>query len=110
MNLFHKLKAALIFARYQAWVDAPDWNKGDAIALTAFLASPTGTRVREQLRNTVLRQQAHALTKTDGLVYEAGWCGGQKGLIAVIESMADVENFTDRGEQDADPGTNQQES
>ncbi len=105
-NLYYFLKAMVIFARHQAWVDEPRWEKKDSLALFAFMDTPTGSRLRAMLLNTVLRQQANALNTTGRLVYEAGYCAGQKGLVAAIEALADKNQFTEQGDTDADPATN----
>lgn len=107
MNVWHRIKAALIFSRHQAWADEPEWVLKDAAQLASFLDSDAGRKLKQALTNVVLRQQAHALNRTDGLVFEAGYCAGQKGLVAVIEAMADASKFTEPGEQDDDPATNQ---
>lgn len=105
MRFYRFVKAALIFARYQAWVDAPEWDKGDATALTHFWGTPAGARLKAILVNTVLRQQANALNTTSNLVYEAGYCAGQRGLVATLESLANKETFSETGDTDADPAT-----
>ena len=64
MNLLRFIKAALIFARHQAWVDAPKWEASDAKALEQFLTSPAGQKLRAMLLNTVLQSQASAIMKT----------------------------------------------
>lgn len=107
MNLFRYIRSMLLFARNQAWVDAPKWLPEDAAELTAFLDSPSGARFKAVLINLVLRQQASALSRTSGLEYEAGFCTGQKALVAAIEGMANREQFTERGEEGADLATNQ---
>lgn len=110
MSLLRYIRAALIFIRFQPWVDAPAWDDKDSMALGRFMDSHTGAKLKAIMQNTVLRQQAYALTKTDALVYEAGYCGGQKGLIAIIESLVPAKQLTELGEQDTDPATNQTES
>ena len=108
MQFYRFLKAALIFARYQAWVDEPRWEKADALALAAFLSTPTGQRLKAYLVNVVLRQQANAVTNTGNLVFEAGYCGGQRGLVAAITALADTDKFTVQEDTDADPATIQE--
>lgn len=110
MRFIRFIKAALIFARYQAWVDAPAWKPEDAKALELFLKNPAGQKLRATLINMVLRQQAIALSNTSNLVYEAGYCGGQKGLISVIEALSDAKSFSEQGDTDSDPATHQAES
>lgn len=109
-RLYHFFKAAFIFARHQAWPDAAMWSPADAVHLGSFLATGTGTRLRGYLRATVVLQQAEALNRTDNLVYEAGYCAGQKALAAVISGLADKDKFTEQGDMDADPATNQEAS
>lgn len=105
-KLYFFLKAAFIFARHQAWVDAPAWTPVDAASLSTFLGSQTGTRLRTFLANTVVMQQAHAVTTTSNLVYEAGYCAGQRALAAAISAHADKDNFTEQGDSEGDPATN----
>lgn len=110
MRLYQFLKAAFIFARHQAWVDAPKWEKPDAQALANFLVTPAGARLKAYLVNAVLCQQAKALNTTSALVYEAGYCAGQRGLVASLEAMANSESFSEPGDTDADPATHQEAS
>jgi hypothetical protein len=102
MRFYQFLKAAFIFAKHQAWADAPQWDKDDATALGKFFESYTGAKLKLLLLNTVLRQQANALNTTGNLVFEAGYCGGQRGLVAVLESLADGNQFTASGDTEAD--------
>ena len=106
-NAIRFLKAMVIFARHQAWVDQPIWQKDDAQALAKFMVSPSGLRLKAFLQNTVVRQQAHALNRKDGqgLVYEAGYCAGQKATVGVLEALADTDSFSDQGDMEADPDT-----
>lgn len=110
MRLIRFIRAALIFARHQAWVDAPEWKPEDAKALEMFLKNPAGQKLRAFLLNTVISQQASAVTKTANLAYEAGYCGGQKGIISVIEALSDAKSFSEQGDTDSDPATHQAES
>lgn len=112
MNLLRFIKAAIIFARHQAWVNEPKWEAADAKALEQFLNSPPGQKLRAFLLNTVLKQQAIALSesKVGNLVYEAGYCGGQKGIISAIEALSDAKAFSEQGDTDSDPATHQAES
>ena len=111
MNFIRYIKAALNYAAHWDWVDAAKWTADDAAALAAFMGTPTGERMKALFVNAVLSQQATALNARLGrLPYEAGYSAGQKGTVAFIESLADAHNFTERGEQDADPATNQPES
>lgn len=105
MRFIRFLKAAFIFARHQAWVDQPLWEKGDAKALAQFLGSPTGCRLRAMFLNTVLRQQAHALSNTGNLLYEAGYCAGQKGLVSTITALADSDTISETEDTEAVPST-----
>lgn len=101
------IKAMMIFARYQPWVESAGWDKEDAIALASYLQSKSGVRLRLALRNMALRQQVAALTKTSGLEWEAGYCNGQNSVLAAIESMADTKQFPVEEVQDSDPQTSQ---
>lgn len=112
MNLLRFIKAALIFARHQAWVNEPKWEPSDAKALEQFLTSPAGQKLRAFLLNAVLKQQAIALSesKAGNLAFEAGYCNGQKGIISVIEALSDAKSFSEQGDTDSDPATHQAES
>lgn len=96
------LKAMLIFARYQAWADRVPWGKSDAGSLGAFLNTTAGQKLKLLLVNQTLSQQSSALSSTVRLEYEAGYCNGQKSLIATIESLADMTQFPSEG-ADTDP-------
>ena len=107
MSFLRHIRAAFLFARHQEWVDLPKWEKGDAEAMGRFLNTTTGIRLKETLVNLVLRQQSASLCKTSGLEYEAGYCTGQKAMVAALESMADLNQFTHEGElEDADHHAN----
>lgn len=106
MSLIRHLRAALLFARHQAWVDRPDWTADDAGALTEFLGTRTGAKLRDYLINLALVQQSRALGSSSNLKFEAGYCTGQKATIAAITTLADLQQFTERGEDGADPATN----
>lgn len=109
-KIYHFIKAAAIFARHQAWPDSVTWGPTDAAMLGSFFATPAGERLRRYLAATVVLQQAEALNRTDNLKYEAGYCAGQRGLVAIIEGMADKDKFTEQGETEADPATTQEAS
>lgn len=106
MSFIRYLKAMVLFARFQPWVDQPEWKAEDAQALTHFLASPTGARFSRMLLNLVLRQQASALSSTKDLKFNAGYSTGQRAAVAAIESLADLAQFTEQGETDADHAAN----
>jgi hypothetical protein len=107
MSLFRYIKAMLIFARFQPWVNQPEWKAEDAKALERFLVTPTGHKLKAKLLNLVLRQQASAINNTKDLEFNAGVAVGQRALVAGIESMADQTQFTEQGEtDDADHAAN----
>lgn len=87
MGILRFIRAAAIFARYQAWVDAPEWTKADEEGLAQYFNTPSGAKFKLVLLNLVLRQQASALSKTSGLEYEAGFATGQRATVAAIESL-----------------------
>lgn len=100
------LKAALLFARHQAWVDEPRWTRDDAEGLGRYLQSASGANLKATLVNMALRQQAAAVSHKTGLEYEAGYCTGQRAAIVAIEALADIKQFTGQGEDgDADHAT-----
>ena len=84
-----RLRAAWTFNRHQQWVNPLPWEQIDAIALNKFLKSETGKNLNDALLNTVLMQNASALTDKNHLHYSAGFAMGQASLVKVIEVMAD---------------------
>ena len=109
MRFLQYIKAALIFARHQAWVEQPLWEEGDAVAWSRFLNTPTGSRLTAMIRSQIVSQQSKAVSYSEPvrLTYEAGWCGGQKGLVASLEALADKAQFSDQGDTEANPDTHQ---
>jgi hypothetical protein len=106
ITFFGRLRAAWNFARHQRWVDPLPWRKDDAIALNNFFKSDTGKRFKDALLNTVLMQNASAITDRNHLQYSAGFAMGQASLVKVIEVMADQESITGQ-DDDPDSATNQ---
>lgn len=95
-----RLRAAWSFTRHQRWVDPLPWGKEEAIALNSFFKSETGKKFKDALLNTVLMQNASAITDRNHLQYSCGFAMGQASLVKVIEMMADQESIT---VQDTDP-------
>lgn len=110
MTILRFIRAAFIFARYQAWVNAPEWTKADAEGLAQYFSTPSGAKLKLVLVNLVLRQQASALSKTSGLEYEAGFATGQKAAVAALESLLPASPIPEEGDPDADPSLNQEAS
>lgn len=100
ITLIGRIKAAWSFSRHQKWVDPLPWGKEEAIALNNFLRSEVGKKFKDALLNTVLMQNASAITDRNHLQYSAGFAMGQASLVKVIEVMADQESITG---QDSDP-------
>lgn len=105
ISFLAKLRAAWTFSRHQAWVDPLPWRKEDAVALNNFFRSDTGKRFKDALLNTVLMQNASAITDRNHLQYSSGFAMGQASLVKVIEMMADQESITGQ-DQDSDSATN----
>lgn len=105
ISFFARLRAAWTFGRHQCWVDALPWRREDAIALNSFFKSDTGKRFKDALLNTVLMQNASAITDRNHLQYSSGFAMGQASLVKVIEMMADQESITGQ-EDDPDSATN----
>lgn len=84
------LKAMLSFARYQQWVDEPEWTKDDSVALTRFLAGKTGTKLKASLLNGVLRQQNSACISENNVDRAVGYANGYRGCVCFIETLAVV--------------------
>ena len=106
ISFIGRLRAAWTFARHQRWVDPLPWGKDDAVALNNFFKSDTGKRFKDALLNTVLMQNASAITDRNHLQYSAGFAMGQASLVKVIEVMADQESITGQ-DDDPDSATNQ---
>lgn len=82
------IKAMLAFARYQEWVEQPEWTKEDGVALTRFLGSNTGLKLKASLLNGVLRQQNNACTSENNVDRSIGYANGFRGCASFIESLA----------------------
>ena len=105
ISTFAKLRAAWTFTRHQRWVDPLPWTREDATALNSFFKSDTGKKFKDALLNTVLMQNASAITDRNHLQYSSGFAMGQASLVKVIEMMADQESITGQ-EDDPDSATN----
>jgi hypothetical protein len=97
------LKAMLIFAKYQARPVGVAWMKEDAAGLKNYLVTPSGAKFSAYMGDLVLRQQAEALVSNGDLQRAAGFCNGQKALIATVESLANADIFpSERDDTDSD--------
>jgi hypothetical protein len=105
ISFLAKLRTAWTFSRHQMWVDPLPWRKEDAAALNNFFRSDTGKRFKDALLNTVLMQNASAITDRNHLQYSSGFAMGQASLVKVIEVMADQESITGQ-DDDPDSATN----
>jgi hypothetical protein len=105
ISTFAKLRAAWAFTRHQRWVDPLPWTREDATALNSFFKSDTGKKFKDALLNTVLMQNASAITDRNHVQYSSGFAMGQASLVKVIEMMADRESITGQ-EDDPDSATN----
>jgi hypothetical protein len=105
ISFIARVRAAWTFGRHQRWVDPLPWRKEDANALNTFFKSDTGKRFRDALLNTVLMQNASAITDRNHLQYSSGFAMGQASLVKVIEVMADQESITGQ-DDDPDSATN----
>lgn len=100
IGFIDRIRAAWQFSRHQKWVPQGSWSKRDAEVLESFLKAETGKRFKEVLLNTVLMQNASAITDKNQLQYSCGFAMGQSSLVKVIEVMANAESISD---QDTDP-------
>lgn len=100
IGLIDRIRTAWQFTRHQKWVHPKSWSKADAERLESFLKSETGQRFKDVLLNTVLMQNASAITDKNQLQYSCGFAMGQSSLVKVIEVMANAESISD---QDTDP-------
>ena len=105
ISFISRVRAAWTFGRHQCWVDALPWNRDDATTLNNFFKSETGKKFKDALLNTVLMQNASAITDRNHLQYSSGFAMGQASLVKVIEMMADRESITGQ-EDDPDSVTN----
>lgn len=106
VTLLGRLRAAWAFTRHQRWVEPSPWTKEDAIALNSFFKGDTGKKFKDALLNTVLMQNASAITDRNHLQYSAGFAMGQASLVKVIEVMADQESIITEQDSDSDSATN----
>lgn len=100
IGFIDRLRTAWQFTRHQKWVHPSAWSRADAERLEGFLKSDTGRKFKEVLLNTVLMQNASAITDKNQLQYSCGFAMGQASLVKVIEVMANAESISD---QDTDP-------
>ena len=105
ISFISRVRAAWTFGRHQCWVNPLPWRKEDANALSNFFKSDSGKRFKDALLNTVLMQNASAITDRNHLQYSSGFAMGQASLVKVIEMMADQESITGQ-EDDPDSATN----
>lgn len=94
MKFIQKFRLAWRFARHQAWDDRAIWEVEDAIALNGFLRTQTGKRLSAVLANTVIQQQASAVSDVNNLQTACGYANGQAGLVRLIEMMAEPESIS----------------
>jgi hypothetical protein len=105
ISIIARVRAAWTFGRHQCWVNPLPWRKEDANALSNFFKSDSGKRFKDALLNTVLMQNASAITDRNHLPDSSGFAMGQASLVKVIEMMADQESITGQ-EDDPDSATN----
>ena len=83
------LKAMWRYAKYQAWVDCPEWRESDSVGFKKFLAGEVGARFRATMLNAVLRQQASAVSSENNVDRSIGYANGFRGCVSFIESLAE---------------------
>ncbi len=98
MRLFTFIRYAWRLAGRLPWIDEPEWNTEDTNALRQFLGTKSGIKLRLTLLNSVLRQNAHAVSRKKELEFEAGFANGMRSVVHTIEILAkdkpDDEEFT----------------
>ncbi len=85
MNWFRRLKAAWLFTRIEPYLPQYKWAQGDSEALSIFMTSETGKKLRRMLSNRVIQTATQATLKTSDK-YESGYAGGCRGTAAFIDS------------------------
>lgn len=88
--MIRHLKAMWQFAKYQAWIDCPQWDDEDAIALKLFLKSKTGIRFKATMLNAVVRQQSSAVVNENNVDRAIGYANGFRGCVSFVESLTEI--------------------
>lgn len=97
--MFRKIRAMMMFARETPWVEEPKWESQDAKALSLFLQSESGGKLRKILLNMVVRTNSQCIQNKKDLEFEAGFANGFKGAVASLEGLCNTELY---GKQEDD--------
>lgn len=82
------LRAVLISAKSMPFTRPPKWEAEDARALTKFLETSTGHKLKQFLTNSSVMADASAVLSTNTLQHSCGYATGFKGAVAAIQSLA----------------------
>lgn len=66
----------------------PEWDRGDAAALRAFLAGPAGSKLMEIMRYQEQSVNASAVMRRDRFEYACGYAAGFRTAFAWIHSLS----------------------
>ncbi len=86
--MIHWFRAVLAAAKSLPFTPPPKWEREDARALTKFLESPTGKKLKQYLTNASVMADASAVLSTNTLQHSCGYATGFKGAVAAIQSLA----------------------
>lgn len=91
-NLCRRLRAAWMFLKKYPVVALPDnyWSPADAKALSNFLGSDTGIKLRHIRWNRVYQAQQQAVIDRKDSAYSAGIAFGIYGSVAEEDSLLQV--------------------
>src|SRR5438445_11602236 len=94
-SLIRRIRIAWLFTRHFPFTPIPDdfWEVEDAKALSNFLTSSTGVKVRFLLRNKVSDSAMRAIIDTsDHSKHLCGYASGVRGTVAEIDQLLDLAN------------------
>lgn len=98
MNLLQRIRAAFLFSRFFPYVEDAEWDQADADALSHFLNSHAGKRLRIKLRNYATEAAMDAARKGDR--YHSGTAAGIAMMNAAIDAHLPFETKSETEEAD----------
>ncbi len=101
-DLLRFIAAMILFARVTRWAPAPRWTLEDAAALSKFLQSPCGYRLRAHLQAQIAVQNEGAARA--GTPAACGVACGYKAIWAMFQTLSHVRELPDESSEDAAAG------
>ncbi len=83
------LRALHLFASRYSTPARPEWTAADQAALTTFLRTGAGSRLRATLISQIA--EANERAAFSGKPFDCGWACGYRGLWAWFESLASLQ-------------------